>query len=341
MGSADYLDLKTELIAGFPSGMEDWIDWFDPDGPGPLLEADAHVLEDCGTGKVDELRRELSPLTCSIQGIQRWERTLGLQNSKVTIAGTETRRRAQVLARLREYGPPTKALVQTVLNAFLVYDDQTQIVILESRRDLLRVKNAKTWNGSEPFGPGTTATLTWVVWDDPRVSKGGAQVDLNVTCADLGTLEATLTAPDGTAHSVPLPIGVGARAGGPGGVSLRLYFPQFVGHTTIFGTWTLELTSNNVGDNVIQGILLVEALGRYHDWLGKPRDGLGAAMYEWGVVVEQAKLGAGAELQSALQAVWRLSYARSKGSIIRKPANLLIAEPDRDWTIPDQVVPGT
>lgn len=341
--TADYLDHKRELIAAFPPGTEDWLDWYDPEGPGPLMEAMGHVLEEAGSAKVDELRLELSPLTCSIQGIARWERTLGLQNSKITIAGTETRRRAQVLSRLREWGPPNKRLVQTILNAFFAYDDQTQIEIIESDRQRIRLAHQKEWAGGAPFGPGTTATATWVVRDDPRVSKGGVQVDLNLSCADLSTLQITLYAPDNTAYQVPRPIGVGSRAGGPGGLGLRIYDQRFfVGHRPIYGTWRMEVTSGNLGagDTLFRAILLVEGLGRYFDWMGKPRDGLGAAMYEWGVVAELRKMGPGYELDGARQAVKRLSYARSKGNIIRKPLTMLIAMPDVDWCIPDEVIPG-
>lgn len=345
MATADYLDHKAELIAAFPPGTEDWLDWLDPDGPGPLMEALGHALEDAGSAKVDELRLELSPLTCSIQGIARWERTLGLQNSKTTIAGTERRRRAQVLARLREYGPPNKHLVQTILNAFLVYDDQAQIEIIESDRQLLRLAHQKTWNGPAAFGQGTTATATWIVRDDPRVSKGGVQVDLNLLCADLGTLQITLFAPDGTSYQVPQPIGFGpSMLGGPGGTRLRIYDQRFfVGHPHIYGTWRMEVTSATVGpgDTLFQAILLVEGLGRYFDWQGKPRDGLGAAMYEWGVVCELAKMGPGFDLEGARGAVKRLSYARSKGNIIRKPLTMLIGIPDHEWTIPDEVIPGS
>lgn len=343
MSSADYLDLKQELISGFPPGTEDWLDWLDPDGPGPLMEATGHVLEDRGTAQVDALRLELSPLTCSAAGLARWERTLDLQNSRITLRGDTERRRAQVLSRLREVGNSNKRMVQTILNSFLLYADQTQIELMESNRSQVRTANEKRHFGVVDFGPGAippTAQISWVVWDDPRVSKGGVQVDLNVTCSDLSTLEISLYAPDGAVYSQVMPLGVGGRTAGPGGVNLRIYEPRFAGHGKIFGTWRMSITSANVGDSLLGAVLLVEGLGRYDDWRGVPCNGLGAAMYEWGVVVDAALLGTDYDLDGARHAVRRLSYARSIGNIIRKPFGGLIAIPDEPWTIPDEVVPG-
>lgn len=351
-GPADYL--AEELRLGFPEGTEDFVDWEDPQGPGPLMDACGQLLETCGTAGVDELRRELSPLTCSAAGLTIWEQSLGLSNSKIALLGVTERRRAQVLARLRERGVPNRALVQTVLNAFLAYVDQTTIAILESSRADVRAKNQKRWDGPVNFGNGAvppTATITWTVWDDPKVSPGGVQIDLNVTCADLETLVVTLTSPGGFTYTWPNPsakpgdfdygpIGVGARAAGPGGVNLRLYARQFIGRTDIFGTWTMTITSTNVGDNLLSAILFVEGLGRYYDWMGKPWDGLGAAMYEWGVVVDRALLGADFDLDGARLAVKRLSYARSLGNIVRKRMDGLIGIPDDPDTIPDEVIPG-
>ncbi len=57
----DALDLKEELIAAFPPGIEKIIDW--EDDPGKLLEAFAHVLHEHGTRQVDHLRLELNPAT--------------------------------------------------------------------------------------------------------------------------------------------------------------------------------------------------------------------------------------------------------------------------------------
>ena len=178
--TADFLDIKNELIAGFPPGTEDFIDWLDPLGPGPLMEAAGHLFEDMGTAMVDALRLELSPLTCSLAGIAVWEQSCGLLNTKITMSGTPTQRRAQVIARLREFGQPTKTLIQTVLNAFLQYTDQTQIVILESDRWALRAANQVVNVTGDWLITTGSSSRSWVVWDDPHVSKGGAQIDLEV-----------------------------------------------------------------------------------------------------------------------------------------------------------------
>lgn len=78
----------------------------------------------------------------------------------------------------------------------------------------------------------------------------------------------------------------------------------------------------------------------YFDWRGERGQGLGAAMYEWGAVVERVKLGPGADLDGAREAVRRLTYARSLGNIVRLPPINLIAIPDNEDTIPDETIPG-
>jgi len=192
----EQLYLRDELIAGFPPGNP--IDWNDPEGFGPEIEAIACALQDGGQDVLDQLRAELSPLTCSAAGVALWEQSLGLSQSRIAFAGTLNQRRAQVISKIRESGTPTLDAVRTVLNAYLQYADPSQIVILEANRPALRRLHTYLWSGAKTLS--VPATITWDVLDDAKVSPSGAQVDLSLT-ADLTTVTATLTSPGGTSYT--------------------------------------------------------------------------------------------------------------------------------------------
>jgi hypothetical protein len=198
--------LKAEMIAAWPQGSEVVIDWQDPNGPGPLIEALACTFSDYGMDVVAALRAELSPLSCSAAGVALWEQSLALVGSKAHVSGTLAQQRAQVIARLREYGQPNAGLIRSVINQFLQYANQAAIIILESSRIQVRAANQVTWTGSLSLD----GDITFTVRDDPKVSPAGAQVDLCIQIADLAKLNtATLRGPDGTTISAGYPLGRG------------------------------------------------------------------------------------------------------------------------------------
>lgn len=187
--------LKAELIGAFPPGSEVVIDWGDPDGPGPLLEAWACALSDGAADVLERLRPETCPAT-AVVNLPWWEDATALHDTRIAAFGTRDQRRAQLLSRLREYDTPTIDNVREVLNAYLQYADQSEIVILEPQRQRLRELHTYAWRGGRALST-TPTSLTWQVLDDAKVSASGAQVDLAIT-ADLTTLTATLVSPDGT-----------------------------------------------------------------------------------------------------------------------------------------------
>jgi hypothetical protein len=60
-------------------------------------------------------------LTCGSDRLRAWERDLGIASSRTALFGTVSARRAAVISRLREYGPPTVAMLQSCSCALLDY----------------------------------------------------------------------------------------------------------------------------------------------------------------------------------------------------------------------------
>ena len=196
--SATAADLTDELIAAMPEGFGDLMDLNDPDGPGPLFGALGQILKQVGTDQVDDLRDQLSPLSCSMETLSLWEAALGLAFSRLARAGSDAARRAQVIARLREWGAPTRDLIKRVVYTYLGYSSPMDVVILESDRAALRALHTYSWKGVRALGP---TLVDFQVLDGGTVGPGGAQVDLSLKVSDLNTITVSLTSPDGTVYS--------------------------------------------------------------------------------------------------------------------------------------------
>ena len=204
--SATAQDITDELISGMPEGFTDLMDMQDPDGPGPLFAALGEVLATVAIDRVDDLRDQLSPMTCGDDTLTQWESALSLTASRLARAGTTAQRRAQVIARLREWGAPTLDLIRRVVYSYLGYTTPADVVILESDRDALRSLHTYRWTGSRSIGPVSTDLI---VADGGTVGPGGAAVDLCCSTDELASCTVTLTSPDGTAYTR---VGVGRGA---------------------------------------------------------------------------------------------------------------------------------
>ena len=193
--SATAEDIRDELISGMPEGYSDLMDLSDPDGPGPLFTALGTVIAQVGTDQVDDLRDQLSPMSCNVSTLADWEAALDLAASRLARAGTNDQRRAQVIARLREWGAPTLDLIRRVVYSYLGYTSPADVVILESDRAALRAIHTSRWTGARTVGP---ASIDFAVADGGTIGPGGAAVDLCLTTPDLDALTVTLTSPDTT-----------------------------------------------------------------------------------------------------------------------------------------------
>mgnify|MGYP000887831931 CR=1 FL=1 len=191
--SATAADLTDELISAMPEGFSDLMDLADPDGPGPLFTALGAVIKQVGTDQVDDLRDQLSPLTCSTETLAIWEAGLGLLDTPLTRTESVEFRRVQVISRLREWGAPTRDLIRRVVFALLGYSNPEDVVILESDRAALRALHTYSWRGVRP----EDTRITLQVKDGGKAGNGGAALDVGII-GDWTAATIKLTIPDGT-----------------------------------------------------------------------------------------------------------------------------------------------
>ncbi len=335
-------DLTDELLAGMPEGFVDLLDPADPDGPGPLFSALGEVLCERGTDRVEQLRLELSPLTCSSATLAQWEIALGVGLSRIALAGSVDLRRRQVLSRLRQWGVATLALVRAVVYTYLGYASTADVRILEVSRSDLRALHTYTWTGTASFGGGTTTTQAITVNDDPKVSRGGVQLDLTFQSLDLATLgPVTLTGP-----------GAQQRTWGRGSIgrhtdtTVRLYWPEAEG-TDILGTWTVSVAKSGGALNLTRADLFAEGEGLYTDFAGKKWNGRGSQIFLWGPIVEPQLQVLDFDLDAGHLEVLRLCYACRGGDLLLRALATNIAGlgdldaiVDDDWCLADAAVPG-
>lgn len=298
-------ELKAALIAGFPPGVDSVVDW--NDAPGRHMEAVAQTLTKA-TDLVDTMATEISPLTV-IQKLPEWERLLRLKGN-----GSTAQRQAALVSRLRELGQvTTRPMVQSVIAPLLGYADPSELVVIEADRAAQRAAHTYAWTGSKSFSL-MAAIIPWRVLDDAKVSPAGAQVDVTITHSDISKIAATLTGPDGATATV----GIGKLGrGSVSGATLRLYFPSLAGAKVggIFGgNWSLSIGATSGTGTITAADLFVEGLH-----LDSARhDGLGAAVYRWGVMVEDDKLGPTADLIAAREALERIRYACRPPALLRR-----------------------
>lgn len=329
-------ELKSALLAGFPPGVEDI--WNFEATPGQNLEAIAQLVESELVEPLDALATEVNPITAEAN-LPRWERALGITAPAAAIA----QRRAVVVSRLRELGRTvTRPMVQGVLAPLLDLADASQVVVIESDRDAQRALHSYPWTGSTSF-TATPATIYFRVLDDAAVSPAGAQVDITVTYSDASLIVATLTAPDSTVVTVS-----GFARGAASGTTFRLYFKGVAGAAVggaRGGTWSLAISTTGAGSGSITAAsLFVEGTGRD----GTLHDGLGAAVWFWGVMVEDDKIGPNADLVAARRALQRVRYACRPASLLRRsngPGKLAAghyaAIPGDLNALPSGALPGT
>ena len=326
------LELKEAIIAAFPPGASERIDW--DDSPGHHVEAIANVLQDKAVDPVEQLILDACPLTCGSARLRDWERSLGLASSKTALFGTLEARRRPVISRLREYGPPTIPMIQGVLAPLFDYADPADVVVLECDRPTLRA--AHTYTGVlTSASTAISCVYTWRVFDDGRLSASGVQLDITLTHGDLTKLSAYVVAPSGETATVS-DFGRGAASGD----IVRVCLPDMTA-ASVMGEWTVEISASSGAGTVDAVEAFVEGAGR--DSSGRP--GLSAAQYEFGVVYESDKGGGGFDIAAARAAIQRISYATRIGALILReadgtlPAGEYTLLPDDDNAIPDAIIP--
>lgn len=330
-------EIAASMIGAFPPGVPELLAPDDKDGGAVTrhLGCIAKTVQDTAIAAIEELERDITPLTCGSYRLREWEKALGLAYSRTARSGTLAARRAAVISRLREYGPPTKAMLQAVLAPLLDYADPTQLVILECDRAALRT--AHTYAGSKTRGGFTYATpAVWDFWvnDADSVAPGCPQADLTLTAADLSKVAAEIETPDGSHFRLNFgQLGRGlciAR-------TIRAYW-QGVTTSNVLGRWRLTVWLDGAGLGVLNdATFFCEGFGRR---------GRSAAQFEWAAVYEPSKSRGAPDFDAAREAVRRVGFATRIGGLVF-PADASVGLPATDYgmipndnAIPSGFVPG-
>lgn len=330
-------EIAASMIGALPPGVPELLAPDDKDGGSVTrhLGAMAKTVQDTAIAAIEELERDITPLTCGSYRLREWEKALGLAYSRTARTGTLAARRAAVISRLREYGPPTKAMLQSVLAPLLDYSDPTQLVILECDRAALRT--AHTYGGSLVRAGFTYSTpAVWDFWvnDADRVAPGCPQADLTLTAADLSKVAAELETPDGSYFRINFgELGRGLCVAR----TIRAYW-QGVTTTNVLGRWRLTVWLDGAGLGVLNAAtLFCEGFGRR---------GLSAAQFEWAAVYEPAKSRGVPDFDAAREAVRRVGFATRIGGLVF-PADASVGLPANDYgmipndnSLPSGFVPG-
>ena len=327
------LELKEAIIAAFPPGASERIDWEGP--PGQHMEAMASVIKDKAVDPVEQLIHDACPLTCGSARLRDWERSLGLASSKTALFGTLEARRRAVISRLRACGPPTIPMIQSVLAPLFDYSDPADVVVLECDRPTLRTAHTYTGVLTSATAALSGVTYTWRVFDDGRLSASGVQLDVTLTHGDLSKLSVLVTAPSGETATAAV-----FEHGAAAGDTIRVCLPDMTA-TSVMGEWTAEFNASAGAGTVDALEAFVEGAGR--DSSGRP--GLSAAQYEYGVVYEADKSNGGFDIEAARAAIRRITYTTRIGALILReadgvlPAGEFTFLPDDDNAIPDAIIP--
>jgi hypothetical protein len=329
-------EAKQLLINAFGPGLENLYD-FDGD-PGRFLFALGAGIKRFGFDFVDLVEQELNPATIN-QKIPDWEQACGLASSQLALFGTTAQRRNQVIAKLREHGSFSLNDIRAALQPFFLYTDPTQIQILEPNRDLLRT--AHTYVGPAFFvASGSFKTIHINVPDDPRVSHAGAQLLFNLAMSDVSQLGLDISSP-GPIKMAHYPLGF-LGTGSALNASFTIGAPSIANGGSSGLGWTITFSAAAVSCTVNSCALFVEAIGRNYDSMGNESgQGLGAAMFEFAVVADQALLGPGFDLNAARVTLRHITPAHCGSEIIVKPigAGDVCAIPDLITTLPDVAIP--
>lgn len=270
--------------------------------------------------RIEALRRERNPAS-AVEKLEDFEVTLGLHFTNTAQFGTDAQRQLQIVGRFRESLPLTTFGIHRNLEPYLKYGDPTQIVVIEPDRVALTTAHTYAFPSGVPIGPGGVI-VTANVTDDSFVSDMGAQLFINIEVAGSGSSGLIeLQGPDGyiVGWAVDDYRSLGVVVGPVTVFNLVLYAPQFApflnadrvtyNRRQIKGLWKLRVVNM---DTINTAGVFVEGVGRN----AAGQDGLGAALFEWGVLAETAKLGAGADLVGAAAAVKRINHSHLIGSLL-------------------------
>ncbi len=324
-------ETREALLASLPPGVREML----ADDVVALFDATASTIDDSAVAAVDTIDPDSSLLTCGSDRLRRWESDLGIASTRTALFGTLIARRAAVISRLREYGPPTVAMLQAVLAPLLDYSEPSTLTILETDRAALRA--AHVYSGvavATYLDMVTTGIWEFYVDDDGRVAPGGVVIDITLsTLLDVSGQTVTVQTPGGSYFAHVGTIGRGVAAS----TTYRLYFPA-VTASSVFGTWRVYVYTNGASTGTLEDCkLFVEGMGP---------SGLCGAAFEWAAVYEPLKSNGSPDFDAAVAAAQRVGLATRTGGVVTiAAAGVGLAAGDyagipNDNTKPSGFVPG-
>ena len=262
-------ETREALLASLPPGVREML----ADDVVALFDATASTIDDSAIAAVDALDADSSPLTCGSDRLRRWESDLGIASTRTALFGTLIARRAGVISRLREYGPPTVSMLQSVLAPLLDYADPSTLTILEPARADVRAAN--TYDGV--LVNAAMSMVSAGIWQF-YVSDGGrcagvpaVDIEINTVLPNTDTVVA-LQSPDATYFQVY------SKLRSATGTS-RIYFPEAKAVTAIMGAWRVYVYLSGANTGTLDDAhLFVEGVDR--------DGGRASGLSEWAAVYE-------------------------------------------------------
>lgn len=323
------------LGALLPPGFTDWFD----DSPGSFLDGilggTAEMLVAVVLDGTDAISAANNPATLSDAapwGYDDWETALALIDTPTAQAGTLAQRQGAILARLREHGASTLPNVESAVLGLGV----SEVAIAECNRAALTTAHTYTNATVTALPPSSTTTITITVADDSQVAEMGAQLTLALTHSHIEQLSVTLIGPNGTygqATHTWAALGTGSA---PLAITLCAVDAA---EKSIAGAWTVAITTGAASGTLNSASLFVEGIGRD----ATDGDGLGEAMFEWGVIVPNGDLAStGVTFDQLLTLARRWNPAHCTATVVRGQllTGLLPAIPDDPNCVPNQCIPG-
>lgn len=333
-------EAKKLLVSLLPAGAEDLYDLDDKALIGGTMLALGQTIKKVLLDRVENLRLELNPSTMT-EKISDWEEACGLTNTPIARFGTIDQRRNAVIAILRTSGSFSYDDIRSIVQPYFLYQDPSQIQIVETNRSSLRNAHTYSYNLPQVIPAISTSRSVVLVADDPKVSAAGAHLIVNLT-GYIGDVSFILTGPDGTNQSFLfgyLPPRTVTNE------TFDLCAPEFVGKA-VRGKWELlayagftPLTINSWG-------VFVEGIGVNFDGSTPPKrigEGLGASMFFFAVVANPALLGTGYDIQGARRSINRWKPAHTDGTVVVSSGIVgasSYAIPDTESATPNAAIPG-
>ena len=319
VGTLSLDEVRGRLIAGLPPGADRVYDLEEGGDPYKLFGAIAATAKPYGFDLVDLARREATPERSRYK-LPDWERLFGLDTSRIALLGTVPQRQAQVLAAWREAAGASSTLdeVRAIIGVLLGYADPTALVIVEADRSAIR--SAHTYAFAAAAIPAGGAYLqTVVVLDSGVVSRAGARLWVNITHPSVEDLKVEIDGPTGTLHTLAA---FGALGSGAVVTKQFSFFVPSCAGELVDGTWRLIVSDQGAAGGTVnvgganRSDIFVEGIGRRTPL--SLSEGLGSAVFHWGVVADPGLYGvaAPADFDAARAALQRIKQSHTVAVLI-------------------------